>query len=106
MTVFPLLLALTVAADKPEPTPAPPAAKVTVTAPLACLHCTYGEGDGCAVCLKLDDKTPLVLAGKAATELFEHRLSKKVLTLESAPSLHQDKRIQLTSETAPKLDKK
>jgi hypothetical protein len=51
MTVLPLLLALSVAADKP----APPTAKATVTAEVACLHCTFGEGDGCAVCLKLDE---------------------------------------------------
>jgi hypothetical protein len=106
MNALPLLLALSVAADKPEPNPAPPAAKVTVTAPLACLHCTFGEGDSCAVCLKLDDKTPLVLAGKAAKELFEFRLSKKVVTLEGALSLTKEKRMQLTSDVAPKLDKK
>src|ERR1043166_7048997 len=105
MPVPPLLLALSVAADKPEPPKAPPA-KVTVTAPLACLHCHYGEGDECCVCLKLDDKTPLVLAGKAAKELFEQRFSKQVVTVEGALSLTKEKRMQLTSDVAPKIEKK
>ena len=106
MTVLPLLLALTIAAEKPEPPKAPAAAKVAVTAELACLHCTFGEGDGCAVCLKLDEKTPLVLAGKAAKDLQAHRFSKQVITLEGTLSLNKDKRMQLTSETAPKIEKK
>ena len=106
MTILSLLLALSVAAEKPEPPKAAVAAKVTVTAPLACLHCTFGEGDGCAVCLKLDDKTPLVLAGKAAKELHSLRLSKNVVTLEGTLSLTKEKRMQLTSDTAPKVEKK
>jgi|SRR6516225_729635 hypothetical protein len=105
MTVFPLLLALSVAAEKPEPMRTPPA-KVTVTAQLACLHCDFGEGEECASCLKLDEKTPLVLTGKAAKELFEQRFSKKVVTIEGTLSLTKEKRMQLTSDVAPKIDKK
>jgi len=41
-----MLLALAAAgADKEAKKPAP-AARVTITAELACLHCTFGEGDG------------------------------------------------------------
>jgi hypothetical protein len=106
LTLALLLVAAPANADKDKPAKTSPPARVVITAEVACLHCTFGEGDGCAVCLKLDDKTPLVLAGKAAKELFEHRLSKKVVTLEGALSLNKDKRMQLTSEVAPKLEKK
>src|SRR5437763_16427319 len=95
MTVLPLLLALSIAADKPVP----PAAKTTVTAELACLHCTFGEGDGCAVCLKVDDKTPVLLAGKVARQFEEMRLSKKVVVVEGVLSLDKNKHLVLTGDS-------
>jgi hypothetical protein len=79
--------------------PAPPA-RTTVTAELACLHCTFGEGDHCAVCLKTDDKTPLLLAGKAAKQFEDDRLSGKVLVAEGTLAVTKDKRLVLTSDSA------
>lgn len=91
-----LLLGLALAgADKDAQ--AAPAAKVTATAELACLHCTFGQGDGCAVCLKLDDKTPLVLEGDAAKPFLEQRFSKKVVVTSGTLSLNKDKRLVLTT---------
>ncbi len=91
-----LLLGLALAgADKDAKTV--PAAKVTATAELACLHCTFGQGDGCAVCLKLDDKTPLLLEGDAAKPFMEQRFSKKVVVAEGTLSLNKDKRLVLTT---------
>ncbi len=87
-------LALT-GADKDTKTA--PAAKVTATAELACLHCTFGQGDGCAVCLKLDDKTPLLLEGDAAKPFMEQRFSKKVVVAAGTLSLNKDKRLVLTT---------
>jgi hypothetical protein len=84
-------------ADKAK---SPPPAKVTITAELACLHCTFGEGDGCAVCLKLDDKTPVLLEGKAAEPFFKDRLKKKVLVAEGTLTRNQDKRLVLTLTAA------
>jgi hypothetical protein len=108
MTSVALLLALALpAADaetkdtKKAPTPA---ARVTVTAPLACLHCTFGEGDGCAACLKLDDKTPLVLAGKGVGDLEKERFSKKVLVAEGTLSVNKDKRMVLTVDNSHFFD--
>jgi hypothetical protein len=103
MTWFaPLLLALAAPADGAGDPPARAArtARVTVTAELACLHCTFGEGDGCAVCLKIDDKTPVLLAGKAAKQLEEMRLSKKVVVVTGTLSLNKDKRLVLASGDA------
>src|SRR5262249_32613521 len=95
-----LLLGLAAsAADKDENPPAP-SARATVTAEIACLHCTFGEGDGCAVCLKIDDKTPVLLAGKAAQQFADDRLSKKVLVVEGTLTLNKDKRLVLTSDDA------
>ncbi len=95
-----LLLAVTTSADgKETKKPAPPA-RVVITAELACLHCTFGEGDSCAVCLKLDDKTPVLLAGKAAKEFEEMRLDRKVLVAEGTLSINKDKRLVLTSNSA------
>jgi hypothetical protein len=96
-----LLLTLTAPAadggDKQAKKPAPPA-RVTVTAELACLHCTFGEGEGCAVCLKIDAKTPLLLAGKAAKELEDMRLTKKVVVASGTLAVDKDKRLVLTSD--------
>src|SRR5262245_43022981 len=83
---------------------APPAATVTTTAELACLHCPLGGGDGCAVCLKVDDKTPVLLTGKAGKELHEDRLQKKVVTIKGVLTLNKDKRLQLAGETAAGKD--
>jgi hypothetical protein len=80
---------------KPAPT-----ARVTVAAELACLHCTFGVGDGCAVCLKLDDKTPLLLAGKAAKQFEDMRLTKKVLFAVGSVALDKNKQLVLTSDEA------
>src|SRR5438552_15034249 len=101
-TVASLLLAFAVYApvgDAKQPKP-PASARVTITAELACLHCTFGQGENCAVCLKLDDKTPLPLAGKAAKEFEEMRLSKKLLVAEGTLSLDKDKRLLLTRDKA------
>jgi hypothetical protein len=56
-------------------------AKVTVTAELACLHCTFGVGDSCCAAMKLDDKTPIRLTGKQAEELEKDRFGKKVYVI-------------------------
>lgn len=93
-----ILLAAPVDQEKPAKK-TPPAARVTITAELACLHCTFGEGDSCAVCLKLDDKTPVVLAGKVAKQLEDERFSKKVVVVEGALAI-KDKRLVLTSDSA------
>jgi hypothetical protein len=98
-----LLLALAApAADKeaPQEQKASPSARVTITAALACLHCTFGEGESCAVCLKLDDKTPVVLAGQVAKQFEEDRLSGKVVVVEGILALGKDKRLLLTSSNA------
>jgi hypothetical protein len=93
-----LLAALPGADQKAPAKPAAPPARVTVTAETACLHCTFGEGDGCALCLKLDDKTPVLLEGKAAKPFFASRLDGKVVVAEGALALSKDKRLVLTCE--------
>ena len=95
ITVF--LLALTAQADAKK-TPAP--AKVTITAETACGHCTFGFGDSCALCLKLDDVTPILLEGKATEEFFESRLSGTLLIVEGTLSVNKDKRLVLKAEKA------
>lgn len=91
-----LLMGLALAgADKDAKTVS--AAKVTATAELACLHCTFGQGDHCAVCLKLDDKTPLILEGNAAKPFMEQRFSAKVVVAAGTLSLNKDKRLVLTT---------
>jgi hypothetical protein len=94
-----LLLCLAVTAADKDAKPAPQPARVTVTAELACLHCTFGEGDGCAVCLKLDAKTPVLLAGKIAKQFHEDRLGKKVVVVEGTLSRNKDKRLVLTGDS-------
>jgi hypothetical protein len=98
----PLLLALSAPAADGEAKPAvkPAPARATVTAELACLHCHFGEGDNCAVCLKLDDKTPLLLAGKAAKQLEELRFSKKLAVVTGTLSVDKNKRLVLTTDNA------
>jgi hypothetical protein len=96
--VLALSLALTAADQGNKPVKKPsPTARVTLTAELACLHCTFGEGDGCAVCLKVDAKTPVLLEGKAAKQFEEDRLSKKVVVVEGTLALNKDKRLVLTA---------
>src|SRR5262249_29647140 len=72
---------------------------VVITAELACLHCTFGEGDGCAVCLKLNATTPVLLAGKVAKQFHEDRLDRKVVVVEGTLSRNKDKRLVLTGDT-------
>jgi hypothetical protein len=98
--VAPLLLSLPLSADgatggtvKAERT-----ARTTVTAELACLHCTFGEGESCAVCLKVDEKTPVVLAGKVAGQFEKMRLTKKVVVVTGTLKLNKDKRLVLVAE--------
>jgi hypothetical protein len=94
MTSLALLLALSApAADAPKPAPA----KVTITAEAVCAHCSFGiesEG-GCCACLKLDDKTPVILKGKAAEPLFKVRFDKKVFVAEGTLSVNKDKLLVL-----------
>lgn len=77
-----------------------PAARATVTAELACLHCEFGQGDGCAACLKIDDKTPIVLQGKVAKDLLKQRFDKKVFVVQGTLSIDKEKRLVLTSDDA------
>jgi hypothetical protein len=103
-----LLLALAAPAadaDAKDAKKAPPA-QVVVTAEIACLHCTFGEGDGCAACLKIDDQTPIVLAGKGAEELTGERFSKKVLVARGKLSVNKDKRMVLTLDESHFLSDK
>lgn len=86
--------------DKKEPKKPDPAAKVTITAEIACLHCTFGQGNSCAVCLALDEKTPVLLAGNAAKRFEDDRLSKKVLVAEGVLSMNKDRRLVLTTDDA------
>src|SRR4051812_21033293 len=97
-----LLLAVAVPAADAEPKQAkqPAPARVTITAELACLHCTFGEGDDCAVCLKVDAKTPILLSGKAAKQFEDLRMEKKVLVAEGTLTVNKEKRLVLTSDKA------
>jgi hypothetical protein len=92
----PLTLVLLAALPAADAKPAAPPARVTVTAETACLHCSFGEGEHCALCLKLDDKTPVLLEGKAAKPFFASRLDGKVVVAEGALALSKDKRLVLT----------
>jgi hypothetical protein len=95
ITVF--LLALTAQADAKK-TPAP--AKVTITAETACGHCTFGFGDSCALCLKLDDVTPILLEGKPTEQFFESRLNSALIVVEGTLSVNKDKRLVLKADKA------
>jgi hypothetical protein len=99
------LLMLALVADGEGKKPLPPA-KVTITAETACTHCTFGFGDSCAVCLRLDDVTPIILEGKAAEEYFESRLTGTLLVVEGTLTVNKDKRMVLKSDKArPFADK-
>jgi hypothetical protein len=96
MTSLALLLALGApAADTPAK---PAAAKVTITAELVCQHCTFGieDRDGCGACLKLDEKTPVLLNGKIADDLLKARFDKKIYVAEGTLSIDKQKRMVLT----------
>jgi hypothetical protein len=103
--LLPLVLLLAAAPARADEKPTP-LARVTLTAELACMHCTFGEGESCAVCLKLDAKTPVLLAGKVAKQFEEDRLSRKVVVLEGTLSLSKDKRLLLTSDKGEFLPEK
>src|SRR5262245_16811419 len=99
MTSLALLLALSApAADAPKLTPA----KVTITAEVVCQHCTFGieDRDGCGACLKLDEKTPVLLNGKIAEGLLKARFDKKIFVTEGTLSLDKEKRLVLTLTSA------
>jgi hypothetical protein len=95
ITLF--LIALTAQADAKK-TPAP--AKVTITAETACGHCTFGFGDSCALCLKLDDATPILLEGKPTEQFFDSRLSSTLIIVEGTLSVNKDKRLVLKADKA------
>jgi hypothetical protein len=109
MTSFAVLLvALSFpAGDKGNP-PAkkPPPARVVVTGEVACLHCHFGVGEDCAPCLKMDEDTPLLLAGKVAKEYEAITFDKKVVVIEGTLSVNKDKRLVLTSDKGKLLTAK
>jgi hypothetical protein len=101
-----LVLAVPLALAEPEKKDAADApAKAVVTAESACLHCHFGTGDSCAACLKLNDKTPLVLEGKAAEEVFKARFKKQPFTVQGALKLN-GKQMVLVVEKATPFDEK
>jgi hypothetical protein len=80
----------------------PVPAKVTMTAEVVCGHCSFGiesEG-GCFAALKLDDKTPVILKGKASEPLARATFDKKIFVVEGTLSLNKDKRMVLTLTSA------
>jgi hypothetical protein len=91
------LLALVAQADAKK---TPAKAKVTITAETACGHCTFGFGDSCALCLKLDDVTPILLEGKPTEEFFDARLNSTPIVVEGALSVNKDKRLVLKADKA------
>lgn len=98
MQLIAVVLLLAAPAEDKKPEKAPPAARATITAELACMHCTFGEGERCAVCLKLDDKTPVLLAGKTAKQFEDDRLTKKVVVIEGVLSRTKEGSVVLTSD--------
>jgi hypothetical protein len=105
--VFAALIGLPLlAADpaKPDAKDAKPA-KVVVTAEVACLHCHFGIGDGCAPALRLDDKTALLVEGKATATLAPVTFKKRGAVVEGTLSI-KDKQLLLAAETAKLLDEK
>lgn len=75
-------------------------AKVTVTAELACLHCSFGVGDSCCAAMKLDDKTPIRLTGKQADELEKERFGKKTYVISGTLTVGKDKVMTLAVDSA------
>lgn len=97
-----MLLMLFVGMAQDAKLKAAPPAKLTVTAQVACLHCTFGEGEQCVVCLKVDDKTPLLLTGTAAKPFEEDRLGGAVLIATGTLTRNKDKRLELACATVTK----
>jgi len=93
------LLLVALVADGDAKKPLPPA-KVTITAETGCTHCTFGFGDSCALCLKLDDVTPIILEGKATEEFFESRLTGALIVVDGNLSVNEDKRLVLKADKA------
>jgi hypothetical protein len=79
---------------------APSAAKVVITAELVCAHCDFGIGDDCAAALRLDAKTPVLLAGKAAKQFEDCRFDQKVLVSEGTLTFNKKKQLVLTADKA------
>jgi hypothetical protein len=104
MMVASVAACLLVAAEPAKENKAP-SARIVVTAEAACLHCTFGEGESCAVCLKIDDKTPILLEGKPAEDLFKIRLRKQVHVVEGTLKL-KDKKMILVAEKSRPYDEK
>lgn len=100
MQAITMLLLLSAFADAKDEKKVTPAAQVTVTASLVCMHCDFGEGEGCAAALKIDDKTPILLEGKASKEFYKMRFDGKVLVASGVLSINKDKRLVLTSDSA------
>jgi hypothetical protein len=100
-----LLLALTVAAEPAADStkPLPPQAKVTVTASITCSHCEFNIGDSCGACLKLDEKTPVLLEGKLVEALNKERFSEKVFVAQGTLSVNKDRHLVLNVESAHAL---
>jgi hypothetical protein len=98
MNILAVLLLTLVAEGDAKKTPAP--AKLTITAETACTHCTFGFGDSCGLCLKLDDVTPVILEGKAAEEFFESRLNGTLIVVEGTLTVNKDKRLVLKANKA------
>jgi hypothetical protein len=98
LTCIALLLLPLAATGQDKAEKSPPPATVTVTAEIACLHCTFGEGEGCAVCLKLDSKTPVLLGGKLADQFREDRLTKKTVVVTGVLTIGKDKHMLLTGD--------
>lgn len=99
MQAITVLLMLSAFADGKDEKATPPA-QITVTAQLVCMHCDFGEGEGCAAALKIDDKTPILLEGKAAKEFYKLRFDGKVLVATGTLSVNKDRRMVLTSDSA------
>ena len=98
MQAYAICLLALVAGFEDKKAPAP--AKLTITAETACGHCTFGFGDSCALCLKLDDVTPIILEGKPTEEFFDSRLSGTLLIVEGTLSVNKDKRLVLKADKA------
>jgi hypothetical protein len=98
MNILAVLLLAVVADGDVKKSPAP--AKITITAETACGHCTFGFGDSCALCLKLNDVTPILLEGKASEEFFESRLNSTLIVVEGTLSVNKDKRLVLKTAKA------
>lgn len=96
-------LLLPAAVAEPAKDDKPKTAKVVVTAEVACMHCEFGEGESCATALKLDAKTPLLLEGQAAKDLFKIRFKKATAVVEGTLKL-KDKQMVLVADKSRVLE--